>query len=157
MSTATTETTAEEHQLRTEVTASLQEGTQVSLRARDHAFTIDEPADLGGADTGANPVEHLLAALGSCQAITYSVWAEKLGLRLDDVDITLTGDIDLRGFFGLAETIRPGYSNIDVNVTISGPETAETYDALIDTVEKHCPVLDNLAATVPVNTSVTVA
>lgn len=44
--------------------------TQVDVRVRDHSFTVDEPAALGGTDTAANPVEYALAALGSCQVIT---------------------------------------------------------------------------------------
>lgn len=154
----TTTPQADEHQLRSEVTASLVPGTatEVQLQARKHQFTIDEPADLGGTDKGANPVEHLLAALGSCQVITYQVWAEKLGLHVDNVDIALSGDIDLRGFFGVDESARAGFNNIDVNVTITGPETDEAYQVLIDTVEKHCPVLDNLAHAVPVAAKATV-
>src|SRR5699024_7920618 len=37
--------------------------TQVDITAGRHEFTIDEPPTLGGADSGASPVEHLLAAL----------------------------------------------------------------------------------------------
>lgn len=150
---------AREHALRTEVSASLVAGTatQVSLRAREHAFTIDEPAALGGTDIGANPIEHLLAALGSCQVITYQVWAEKLGLRLDHVDVRLSGDIDLRGFLGLDDAVRPGFESITVDVTITGPEPAARYDELIATVEQHCPVLDNLTRPVPVHATATVA
>ena len=33
----------------------------------------------------ANPVEYALAALGSCQAITYRVWAAPFGVKLDEV------------------------------------------------------------------------
>ncbi|QDQ96927.1 OsmC family protein [Tomitella fengzijianii] len=156
--TATTDT-ADQHRLRSEVRAAHVPGTatQVRITARDHAFTIDEPAGLGGDDKGANPVEHLLAALGSCQAITFQVWAQKLGVALDSVDIELGGDIDLRGFFGLDESVRPGFQGIDVRVSISGPESRERYEQLIATVEKHCPVLDNLAHGVPVTTSARIA
>lgn len=139
-----------------EVRTSLVVGTatQVSVHAGKHTFTIDEPADLGGADTGANPVEHLLAALGSCQVISYQVWADKLGLRLDEVDITVAGDLDLRGFFGLDADVRPGFNSIQVEVRLSGPELADRYAELVREVERHCPVLDNLSAPVPVTTTI---
>src|ERR1700733_3742088 len=52
--------------------------TEVRLRARGHEITVDEPPVLGGSDRGANPVEHALIALASCQAISYSFWAAKL-------------------------------------------------------------------------------
>lgn len=127
--------------------------TEVRVQAGAHTFTIDEPASLGGTDLGATPVEHLLAALGSCQVITFQVWAQQLDITLDRVDIALTGRIDLRGFFGLAEGVRPGFESIDVSVQLSGPESPERYDELAKAVEEHCPVLDGLANTLPVRTT----
>lgn len=142
--------------LRPQVRTTLVSGTEVRVQSGVHAFTIDEPAQLGGTDKGANPVEHLLAALGACQVITFQVWAGKLGIAVEDIDITLSGEIDLRGFFGLAEGVRPGFSSIEVAVKLSGPETEERYQALIEAVEKHCPVLDGLSTPVPVSAAYTI-
>lgn len=152
-------TTAEPQLIRPEVRTTLVTGTatEVRVQASSHGFTIDEPTALGGTDNGANPVEHLLAALGSCQVITFQVWAEKLGIQLDAVDISLSGEIDLRGFFGLAEGVRPGFQSIDVSVQLSGPESAERYEELTRAVEEHCPVLDGLGNAVPVRTTYAVA
>lgn len=158
--TATHETTTTQAQLiLPEVRTTLVAGTATEVRvaASSHAFTIDEPEALGGTDKGANPVEHLLAALGACQVITFQVWAEKLGIQLDEVDIALSGEIDLRGFFGLAEGVRPGFQSIDVSVQLSGPEPSERYDELTQAVEEHCPVLDGLGNSVPVRTTYAVA
>jgi uncharacterized OsmC-like protein len=155
----TTTTTTEPQVIRPEVRTTLVSGTATEVRvtASSHGFTIDEPASLGGTDKGANPVEHLLGALGACQVITFQVWAQKLGIQLDEVDIALTGEIDLRGFFGLADDVRPGFQSIDVSVQLSGPESAERYDELTRAVEEHCPVLDGLGNTVPVRTTYAVA
>lgn len=142
--------------LTTQARASLVTGTTVRITARDHAFTIDEPHDLGGADSGANPVEHLLAALGSCQVITYQVWAEKLGITVEGIELDLTGEIDLRGFLGTADGVRPGFEGIEVHTTLTGPEPVERYQELVDIVERHCPVLDNLQNTVPVRAEVSI-
>ena len=161
--TDTTTTTADQvagqHALRVHTRAALVPGTatQVRIDARDHQFVVDEPAELGGDDAGANPVEHLLAALGSCQVITYQVWAQKLGLALDNVEIDLAGDIDLRGFFGLDPDVRAGFQTITATIRITGPEEQARYDELIATVEKHCPVGDTLVAGVPVHVAVDVA
>lgn len=153
---ATTRSETAPQHLTPQVRATLVTGTQVHVTAGSHEFTIDEPAGLGGTDLGANPVEHLLAALGACQVITFQVWAGTLGIRLDSVDVQLSGHLDLRGFFGTAEGVRPGFDGIQVDVRITGPETRERYDALVAAVEEHCPVLDNLRSRVPVETVVTV-
>lgn len=126
--------------------------TEVTVRAGSHGFTIDEPASLGGTDLGANPVEHLLASLGACQVITYQVWAAKLGIAIDSVEVDLTGDLDVRGFFGVDPDVRPGFQAIRAAVRVTGPESAERYAELTRIVEEHCPVLDVLTKGVPVST-----
>ncbi|AUI62407.1 OsmC family protein [Amycolatopsis sp. BJA-103] len=126
--------------------------TQVDVRVRDHAFTVDEPAALGGGDTAANPVEYALAALGSCQVITYQFWAAKLGVPLEGVKVTVDGDIDLHGFFGFSST-RPGFGDVRVSVELSGPAGAEAYEDLKRQVDEHCPVLDLFRNETPVKTS----
>ena len=143
----------------TSITGALKRGTatEVTIAARQHTFTIDEPAGLGGTDLGANPIEHLLAALASCTVITYQVWADKLGLTLDGVDVALKGDIDLNGFFGVVEDVRPGFQGIDLAVTLTGPESAEDYRRLEEAVATHCPVADNLTNGVPVRTTLELA
>ena len=118
--------------------------TRVALKAREHALEVDEPAVLGGGDAHANPVEHALAALASCQAITYRFWATKLGIQLDGLEVAAEGDLDLHGFFGLDDT-RPGFTGIRLDVTPLGPEPAERYRELADAVDAHCPVFDLFA------------
>lgn len=153
-----TQTATQSTSLTTTVQGSLVRGTptQVAITARQFDFTIDEPASLGGTDQGANPIEHLLAALASCTVISYQVWADKLGLKVDSIDVDLTGDIDLAGFFGTGEGVRPGYEGIELVVRISGPESEGDYRRLEEAVAAHCPVLDNLTHGVPVRTTVEV-
>jgi uncharacterized OsmC-like protein len=124
--------------------------TEVLVRTGGHTFTIDEPPALGGTQKGANPVEHLLAALGSCHVITYQVWAAKLGIRVDQIDVDLVGDLDVRGFFGLDPDVRPGFESVDVAVRLTGPESPERYEELNRHVTRHCPVLDACGNPVPV-------
>lgn len=132
--------------------------TEVHVRVGSgHQFTVDEPAALGGADKAANPVEYALASLGSCQAITYRVWAAQLGVKLDKVKIDIDGDIDLRGFFGLDDRIRAGFNAVRIRVTLAGPESEARYDELAQAVDAHCPVLDLFRNPVPVERAVTVA
>ena len=45
--------------------SSLGEGFRSEVALRDHRLVVDEPESLGGTDTGPNPVELILAALGN--------------------------------------------------------------------------------------------
>ena len=125
--------------------------TEVSVKVGSgHTFSVDEPEALGGANAAANPVEYALAALGSCQAITYRVWAAQLGIKLDRVEIGIDGDIDLRGFFGIDDSVRAGFNAVRINVRLSGPESPDRYRELASAVDAHCPVLDLFQNPVPV-------
>lgn len=128
--------------------------TEVAIRAGRHELTVDEPAALAGTDLGANPVEHALIALASCQAITYRFWAAQLGIELDSVEVAAEGDLDVRGFFGFDDTIRAGFTSVRLKVTPSGPEPAERYKELADAVDAHCPVLDLFSHPTPIERTV---
>ncbi|MDA3146320.1 OsmC family protein [Leucobacter sp. UCMA 4100] len=121
-----------------------------SLRARQHSLTVDEPPTLGGDDLAANPVEYALTALIACQVVTYRLWAEKLGISVEHLEVTAEGNLDTRGFFGVDDAVRPGFQGIDVTVKVTGPESAERYAELQAAVEAHCPVQDLFANPTPV-------
>jgi len=72
--------------------------TVVDVRVRDHSFRVDEPGRWEDRHRG-QPGEYALAALGSCQVITYSVLAAKLGIALGVGQGECEGDLDLHGFF----------------------------------------------------------
>lgn len=125
--------------------------TLVHVKARGHEFTVDEPAALGGADAAANPVEYALAALGSCQVITYQFWAAKLGITLDSIRVTVAGDLDLHGFFGFDNEVRPGFRGVRVSVDLGGPDRSR-FPELQIAVDQHCPVLDLFSNPTPAQT-----
>lgn len=131
------------------------EGTRVELRAGAFEFAADEPASVGGTGTAANPVQLALAALGSCQAITYRYWAEQLGLKLDAVTISVAADFDTGAFFGFPGSGTPAPSAVRCAVTLEGPESDDRYRELIAAVDEHCPVLDLFTRSVPVERNVT--
>ncbi|WP_181781706.1 OsmC family protein [Pseudonocardia pini] len=128
------------------------EGVRTELSIGRHAVTIDEPPALGGEDAAINPVEAALAALVSCQVVTYRFWAAKLGVPLDDVRVETEGDLDVRGFFGFDEAVRPGFGEVRLVVELKGPASTEDYSRLKETVDAHCPVLDLFRNTTPVTT-----
>ena len=93
---------------------------------------------------------------GSCQAITYRFWAEHLGISLGTLTVRVEGDLDIRGFFGFNDSVRPGFSAVRVQVGITGPETPERYQELAAAVDEHCPVLDLFRNPVPVDRTLAV-
>lgn len=130
--------------------SALQEGLRSEVVMRDHSLTVDEPNELGGTDAGPNPVELVLGALGSCQEITYRAYATALGIPLERVSVKLEGEIDLRGFFGVDESVRPGYNAIKGVVRLESSASEEQLELLRTAVNAHCPVLDIITQPVSV-------
>lgn len=60
---------------------------QHTVRIRDHAVTVDEPAEHGGEDTGPSPQELLAASLAACTAITMGMYAERKGWDIGDTEV----------------------------------------------------------------------
>jgi uncharacterized OsmC-like protein len=125
-------------------------GFRSAVSIRQHQLVVDEPVALGGTDAGPNPIELLLAALGACQEITYRAYATALGIPLASVSVRLTGDIDLRGFFGVDDKVRAGFQHIRGEVHLSSSASAAELARLKAAVDSHCPVLDMLSTPVPV-------
>ena len=124
--------------------AHLQEGVKVLAKSRNFEFTIDEPKNLGGTDTGMNPVETVLAALGACQAIVARVYAKKFNIQFDNLWVDVEGDLDTDGFMNISD-VRRGYSEIRYNIHIATNAPKEKVAEFVQFIEKTCPVGDTLA------------
>ena len=108
------------------------------------------PKVLGGKDEGPSPVELILAALATCQEITYKAFATAAGINIESVSVKLKGELDLQGFLALNKNTRPGFQSISGTVDIKSSSPKAEIDKLIDTVNTHCPVLDILSNGVPI-------
>ena len=109
-----------------------------------HHLRADEEVEKGGGDSGAAPHELLLAALGSCTAMTLKVYAERKGWPLKDVHVRLNG---ATGESGLA---------ITREVTLEGDLTAEQRQRLIEIADK-CPVHRSLVGEISIATTAVAA
>jgi uncharacterized OsmC-like protein len=135
-----------------EAETALVDGVRCTGKVRNFApIVVDEPPELGGQDKGANPVELLLVALGSCQEIMYAAMAAMMGIKLDEVRVNLKGSLDLKGLFGMDPAIPPGYQKITFETFLSSSASAEELRKLVEAVESHCPVLDTLVRPIEVS------
>ncbi|GAB6171017.1 OsmC family protein [Paradesulfitobacterium aromaticivorans] len=127
----------------------LVENLKTEAQVGNHTVVIDEPQEFGGSDAGPNPLETFLASLGTCQEITYAAYAAVMGIKLDKVEVEVTGDIDLRGYLGIGEA-KPGFRKISYLTKIASPEPKDKIQQLAAAVEAHCPVLDSIKTPIEV-------
>lgn len=89
--------------------------------------------------------------------VVYRLYAQALGVRVDDIAIEAEADLDARRLFGIEEGVRAGFKAVRLDVRITGPETQERYQELKDAVDARCPVLDIFENPTPVSTTVSKA
>jgi uncharacterized OsmC-like protein len=101
----------------------------------------DEPPILAGNDEGANPVEHLLNALAACVTTSMVAHAAVRGIHIEELESELEGDIDLRGFLGLADDVPRGFTDIRINFKVKSDidnmerlKRLTTYSPVLNTI-----------------------
>jgi uncharacterized OsmC-like protein len=111
----------------------------------------DEPPVLLGNNAGPNAVEAVLHALAACLSVGFIYNAAAQGIHVQSLSFRLEGDIDLHGFLGLSEEVRPGYEGIRLSYRVKSDAPREKIEALCEYVKKTSPVLDIIRNPVPVS------
>jgi len=118
---------------------------------KNFTIKIDEPPELLGTNTAANPQEYLMAAMNACMAATYVAACSMQGIKLESLGIETEGELDLRGFLGLSDTVPAGYPDMKYTVRIKGDGTREQFENVHEWVKKTSPNYYNIANAIQLN------
>lgn len=117
-------------------------GVQSAHQIRSfETFSMDEPAELGGTDTGANPLEYIAAALNGCKAVMIPLIAQEHNFTFSALKFDTTGIVDARGLMG-DETVKTYFQKVRFTVEITTDESDAALEKLQAEVEKRCPVFN---------------
>jgi uncharacterized OsmC-like protein len=108
-------------------------------------FDLDEPPVLCGNNIGPNPVEYLLVALSGCLTTSMVAHAAAKGIEIKRVESRYEGDLDLRGFLGIAPDVKVGYEEIRVYFKIDADISDEQKEELVRMAQKYSPVFNTVA------------
>lgn len=125
-------------------TASWKGGMRVDTQAREHTVIVDQPEGMGGKNAGANPLEILLFALGSCLGTVAAIIAQQDRINLEAFDVVIEGDVDTAFLLGKTTEGRAGFTEIRVSVNIQADMTDEEKQAFFEKVDSRCPISDNM-------------
>ncbi|MFT4907023.1 MAG: putative OsmC-like protein/esterase/lipase [Oleispira sp.] len=105
----------------------------------NHHWFADEPTKLGGQNTGPDPYEHLLAALGACTAMTIRMYANLKKIPLEHVEVSLSHE---RNYLDDAEKSDDQDSKIEAlirKIQLIGPLSDAEKTRLLEIADR-CPV-----------------
>ena len=115
-----------------------------------HQLKSDEPAQVGGTDTGPTPYDLLLAALGSCTSMTIALYARRKQWPLSEITIRLNHSRIYAADCADCETKEGKLDKIELAITLGGPLTDEQRVRLLEIANK-CPVHRTLTAEIKID------
>src|SRR5580692_11230575 len=94
---------------------------------------------VGGAGTGACSGDLLLGALAACAQITCQMVAAAMGIKTERIEVTVDGELDLRGTLGISKDVSVGFEGIQLQFDVAAPQaTAEQLRSLREKTEQYC-------------------
>ena len=117
-------------------------GLRCEIEEGPWKLAADMPVKAGGEDTAPTPGMLGRGALASCLAIGISIWAARLDIPIDALEVEVQANFDVRGELGVGEHIPPGYQEVRYTVSIDSPASQEALVELLETAERHSPYLD---------------
>jgi uncharacterized OsmC-like protein len=123
-------------------TVRLKPGLECEVEDGRWKLTVGMGPNSGGSDAGPSPGTLGRGALGSCLAIGYAMWAARLRVPLNSVQVEVQADYDSRGELGVADDVPPGYSQVRYIVTIGSAASEADIQRVIDTADKYSPYRD---------------
>jgi uncharacterized OsmC-like protein len=120
-------------------------GDQNIERNTEYKNQYDFPAQLSGEGQGPTVCEGCMGALAACLTQTIVAHATSRGIQLDSIKIHVEGEVDMRGFAGISDSVRSGAQQFRVNMNIkSSSASNEQLDELREIGKRFSPAFDTL-------------
>lgn len=124
-------------------TVHLRNGTTCDVEEGTWQLTVAPDPELGGSDDHPGPGFFLRAALGTCFAQTAALWAAKLGVPIDRLDVEVEADHDARGLLGVDDTA-PRFTGLRYRITAESTAPKADVQRVLDAAHAHSPTRDTL-------------
>ncbi|MEP4031400.1 bifunctional alpha/beta hydrolase/OsmC family protein [Roseibium polysiphoniae] len=122
---------------------------QVAVTSGAHRLIADEPAGVGGLDSGPSPYDLLSSALGACTVMTLRMYADRKGLPVERISTTVVhGKVHAADCEDCSEAHRGQSGRIDRferRIALEGDLAPEIRERLLEIADK-CPVHKTLEA-----------
>ncbi|HEY7569867.1 MAG TPA: OsmC family protein [Nitrososphaeraceae archaeon] len=120
-------------------------GDQHIERNTEYTMQYDFPNELSGQGKGPTVCEGCMSSLAACLTQTIVAHATSRGIHIDSINVDVEGYVDLRGFTGISNDVRPGAQQFRVNMNIKSKSASqEQISELQEIGKKFSPAFDTL-------------
>jgi TusA-related sulfurtransferase/uncharacterized OsmC-like protein len=119
---------------------------QSTVYCRNHTWKVGQPASFDLKDEAPSAVEYVLGALGACLAMTFQIRASQQNILVDELEISLSGQIDnIFVFLGTEKLGHSGFKSIQGTLYVQSEADPETLQTLWTETVAASPVANTLA------------
>jgi uncharacterized OsmC-like protein len=129
--------------------AVLRPGLDCTVTEGAYELKVGMSQKYGGQGNAPNPGVLGRGTLASCLAICYGMWAARLEVPCEAIDVEVQADYDVRGELGVADDVRPGYLEIRYIVTIISASRESDIMRVVDTADRCSSFRDVFANGLP--------
>jgi putative redox protein len=126
---------------------------RIIAKARSQEIVMDARKEWGGDDAGPTPPECLAIGLGGCIINICRIMAMEKQIVLNDLRLSITGDIDPSRAFGQETEMRAGFSGLSVLVEFSSELADSEKEVFYREFLNRCPLCDTISNPTPLQIS----
>ena len=123
-------------------------GLACEVEHEDRTQRVDLPAADGGDGSAPHPGQLMRASLGACLSMGYRLWAARLEVPIEAVELEITCDYDARGQMGVSDDVPVGWREIRIHVTVTSDAPHEEIERVVQTTHRLSPMLANLSSAI---------
>jgi uncharacterized OsmC-like protein len=140
--------------------------TTVTLRPGGTACEIEDgpwrmlaDLDTESGCEGAAPDAGVLGrgALGACMVLGYELWAARLGVRIDDVRVTIETDYDALGMYALDDSVSPGWLAVRCTIEVTSSDDPARVAEAIEQSHRYSPLMADISRPVPLTCDIRIS
>lgn len=134
--------------------ATLRDGLACDVEEGAYKVSVGMNERFGGSSAAPSPGVIGRASLASCLTLGIAMWAARMDVAIDALEVEVQADYDARGEFGVSSDVMPGYSEMRYAIRISSPAPEAAVRKMLETAVKTSSYVDNFTRAVSVKGSI---
>ncbi|HEY0715153.1 MAG TPA: OsmC family protein [Polyangia bacterium] len=126
----------------------LRDGLACQVEFAGGTAIVDLSPDDGGTGAGPAPDELARASLAAALAQSYRLWAARLDVPLNEIEVEVVSEHDARGRLGVSDEVAVGWQSLHVAVTAFTHAPEEDVRSMVALANRRSPLLANLSPAV---------